>query len=145
MSSKARKISNKLLDEKKNLAAFELTTTLPGSIFSTCAMVSMEDEKTTLTKFMQFEEDFKNGEVLNIETIEEMVNYIKKEFYNDITLPDTTALVYDMDEKRTPLITLLKPEEDGTLTPVPIRRDGWPTMALLSEHIGYELLYGDDE
>lgn len=144
MSNKVRRISNKWQEAKNLATALALVTTIPGSIFSTCAMVSMEDEKTTIKKFQMFEEDVKNKDV-KVETIEEMVNYIKKEYYDDITLPDTTALVYDKKDIRTPLITILKPEEDGSMTPVPLRRDGWPTMALLSEEIGYELLYGDDE
>ena len=144
MSNKVRRITNKWQEAKNLATALALVSTLPGSIFSTCAMVTLEDEKTTIKKFQMFEEAIKNKDV-KVETIEEMVNYIKKEYYDDITLPDTTALVYDKKDIRTPLITILKPEEDGTLTPVPLRRDGWPTMALLSEEIGYELLYGDDE
>lgn len=144
MSNRVRKITNKWQEAKNLATALALVSTLPGSIFSTCSMVTMEDEKTTIKKFQMFEEDIKNKDV-KVDTIEEMVNYIKKEYYDDITLPDTTALVYDKKDIRTPLITILKPEEDGTLTPVPLRRDGWPTMALLSEDIGYELLYGDDE
>lgn len=144
MSNKVRRITNKWQEAKNLATALALVSTLPGSIFSTCAMVTLEDEKTTIKKFQMFEEAIKNKDV-KVETIEEMVNYIKKKYYDDITLPDTTALVYDKKDIRTPLITILKPEEDGTLTPVPLRRDGWPTMALLSEEIGYELLYGDDE
>lgn len=144
MSNKVRRISNKCQEAKNLATSLALVSTLPGSMFSTCAMVTMEDEKTTIKKFQMFEEDIKNKDV-KVETIKEMVDYIRKEYYDDITLPDTTALVYDKKKIRTPLITILKPEEDGTLTPVPLRRDGWPTMALLSEDIGYELLYGDDD
>lgn len=143
MSSKVRRITNKLSDDRKKVAQIALTATLPGSVFCTYSMVAMEDEAVTLSKFMDFEETF--NKEMNIESIKDLISYVGKTYYDGVRLPDTTAIVFDKQEKRSPIITILKPEDDDTFTPVPLRRDGWPTAALLSEDVGFELIFDEDK
>ena len=116
MSNRVNKIKENV-KANENLKLYTLYGTLVGSVIVTIGKLVNKTEEEMVSDFARFSKD---DELAKCKNIKEVCDYIIKDYGMADCFKKNLVLIYDKDNKYTPIVTLVD-EEDNVL---PLDRNG---------------------
>ena len=141
MSSKAGKLEKKV-EAEKNIKKYTLYGSLIGSCIVTIGKLANKTEDFMLEDFAKLAKD---EELAKCKNVKEVCDYIIKRYEMAECFKDNLVLVFDEENKYTPIVTIM--DEEGYI--LPLDRDGNYVGILAQlgnkESIGWENIYDEEE
>ena len=140
MSNRVNKIKENV-KANENLKLYTLYGTLVGSVIVTIGKLVNKTEEEMVSDFARFSKD---DELAKCKNIKEVCDYIIKDYGMADCFKKNLVLIYDKDNKYTPIVTLVD-EEDNVL---PLDRNG-AYVGVLSklgdDNVVIEDIYDEEE
>ena len=140
MSNRVNKIKENV-KANENLKLYTLYGTLVGSIIVTIGKLVNKTEEEMVSDFARFSKD---DELAKCKNIKEVCDYIIKDYGMADCFKKNLVLIYDKDNKYTPIVTLAD-EEDNVL---PLDRNGTYVGVLSklgNDNVVIEDIYDEEE